>query len=287
MIAIIVPKSVRWLVAHGRYAQARRIVEKELGRRLDDLPRPANTAGLDAALPQVTSSFSDLFAYRRLSWLTAIVWFAASTISYGVLLWGPTVVALLMGVSPADAARLFVFVSISGISGRIAFSIMPQLLGRRRCGEIMGYGSSICLAAAAVLYDRVIFGYPAFVVLLLPATFFFDGGFANIAPYAAEVFPVRLNARGAALAQAANGIGKIVGPLCLALIAGTSNLITPKATIEAVTPAFLFLAGCGLAVGLAFSLLGVETHGKPLSLADANRDAPPRVTPWAAGEIRR
>jgi putative MFS transporter len=50
------------------------------------------------------------------------------------------------------------------------------------------------------------------------------------------------------------------------LIAGTSNLITPKATIEAVTPAFLFLAACGLAIGLAFTLLGVETHGKPLAL---------------------
>ena len=67
---------------------------------------------------------------------------------------------------------------------------------------------------------------------------------------------MRLSARGVGLAQAANGVGKIAGPLCLALIAGASNLITPKATIEAVTPAFLFLAGCGLAIGLAFSLLG-------------------------------
>lgn len=46
-----------------------------------------------------------------------------------------------------------------------------------------------------------------------------------------------------------------------ALIAGASNLITPKATIDAVTPAFLFLAACGLAIGLAF-----ETHGMPLAL---------------------
>ena len=68
------------------------------------------------------------------------------------------------------------------------------------------------------------------------------------------------------------GVGKIAGPLCLALIAGASNLITPKATIDAVTPAFLFLAGCGLAIGLAFSLLGVETHGRQLALEN---DLPP------------
>jgi MFS transporter, putative metabolite:H+ symporter len=103
-------------------------------------------------------------------------------------------------------------------------------------------------------------------VLLIPAALFFDGGFSNIAPYSAEIFPVRLSARGVGLAQAANGVGKIAGPLCLAVIAGASNLITPKATIDAVTPAFLFLAACGLAIGLAFSLLGVETHGKPLAL---------------------
>jgi putative MFS transporter len=112
----------------------------------------------------------------------------------------------------------------------------------------------------------MLFGYPAFVVLLVPAALFFDGGFSNIAPYSAEIFPVRLSARGVGLAQAANGVGKIAGPLCLALIAGTSNLITPKATIDAVAPAFLFLAACGLAIGLAFSWFGVETHGRPLAL---------------------
>jgi putative MFS transporter len=118
-----------------------------------------------------------------------------------------------------------------------------------------------------LFFDRTILGWPAFVVLLIPAALFFDGGFSNIAPYSAEIFPVRLSARGVGLAQAANGVGKIAGPLCLALIAGTSNLISPKATMDAVTPAFLFLAACGLAIGLAFSLLGVETHGKPLALA--------------------
>ena len=45
-------------------------------------------------------------------------------------------------------------------------------------------------------------GYPAFVVLLIPAALFFDGGFSNIAPYSAEIFPVRLSARGVGLAQA-------------------------------------------------------------------------------------
>lgn len=263
LIVLIMPESVRWLVARGRHAEARVLVGRALGVPPDSLPRSATAVISPSAAP---TSFGDLLAEPRLFWLTVIVWFGASTANYGVFLWGPTIVALLMGASAKEAALLFVIVSLTGMLGRVGFTLLPQWLGRRRCGEIMGYGIALSLGAAALLYDHTILGYPAFVVLLIPAALFFDGGFSNIAPYSAEIFPVRLSARGVGLAQASNGIGKIAGPLCLALIAGTSNLVSPKATMEAVTPAFLFLAACGLALGLAFTLLGVETHGKPLTL---------------------
>jgi putative MFS transporter len=271
LIALITPESVRWLVARGRHAEARKIVARAMKVSQDTLPLTAAPA---ANHRQLESTFTDLFAQRRLFWLTIIVWFGASTANYGVFLWGPTIVALLMGVTPVEAAHLFIIVSLAGMLGRIAFSLLPQWIGRRRCGAIMGYGIAILLGAAALFFDRTLFGYPAFVVLLIPAALFFDGGFSNIAPYSAEIFPVQLAARGVGLAQAANGIGKIAGPLCLALIAGATNLITPKATIEAVMPAFLFLAACGLAVGLAFTLFGVETHGKPLALEKSASPAP-------------
>ena len=264
LIALITPESVRWLVSRGRYAEAREIVARALKVSPEKLQNAAGPAL--AASREDKSSFADLWAQPKLFWLTVIVWFGASTANYGVFLWGPTIVALLMGVPPQQAAHLFVLVSLTGMIGRTAFSILPHWIGRRRCGAIMGYGIAVSLGAAALFFDRTLFGYPAFIVLLIPAALFFDGGFSNIAPYSAEIFPVRLAARGVGLAQAANGIGKIAGPLCLALIAGATNLITPKATIDAVTPAFLFLAACGLAIGLAFTLLGVETHGKPLAL---------------------
>src|SRR5579883_1646507 len=265
LIALIMPESVRWLVSRGRDADARRIVARALHVAPDALPPPA----LETVARPQSAGFAELLAEPRRFWLTVIVWFGASTANYGVFLWGPTIVALLMGVSPVEVAHLFVIVSLTGMIGRAVFSVLPQWIGRRRCGEIMGYGIAISLGAAGLLFDRTLFGYPAFIVLLIPAALFFDGGFSNIAPYSAEIFPVRLSARGVGLAQAANGLGKIAGPLCLALIAGTSNLITPKATMDAVTPAFLFLAACGLAIGLAFTLLGVETHGRPLALEAA------------------
>ncbi|MFN5666856.1 hypothetical protein, partial [Bradyrhizobium sp.] len=73
-----------------------------------------------------------------------------------------------------------------------------------------------------------------------------------------------------------NGVGKIVGPLCLALIAGADNLVHPSATAAAVMPAFCFLAGAGLLIGLAFTFLGVEPHGRPVALFGENAGAAPK-----------
>lgn len=112
----------------------------------------------------------------------------------------------------------------------------------------------------------------------MAADLFFEGGLSNIAPYSVEVFGVRLGARAVGLQQAANAVGKIIGPVVLALIAGASNYVTPQATEDAVFPAFVFFAACSLIVGLCFTLIPIETHGKPLQM-DVERDlAPAAVT---------
>ena len=80
-------------------------------------------------------------------------------------------------------------------------------------------------------------------------------------------------ARSSRSGQMANGVGKILGPLSLAVIAGTGNVVAPQATMDAVLPAFMFLAVCGLATGLAFTFLAPETHGKPIP-----QDADPAAT---------
>src|SRR6266851_1768217 len=126
LIALIMPESVRWLVSRGRHAEARRIVARALNVPPETLPQPANASA--GNLRARASSFGELLAQPKLFWLTVIVWFGASTANYGVFLWGPTIVALLMGVSPTEAAHLFVLVSLTGMLGRTAFSILPQWL---------------------------------------------------------------------------------------------------------------------------------------------------------------
>ena len=63
-------------------------------------------------------------------------------------------------------------------------------------------------------------------------------------------------------------IGKIIGPLGLAMIVGSSNFIAPKAMLPAVMPAFLYLAGWYALAGIAYGFIGLETKGKSLEEID-------------------
>ena len=256
---IIMPESPRWLISKGRVREAQSSIRKlyQVGDQPYALP------ALPAASP---ARFADLFAEQRRFWLTVLTWFGASTANYGVFLWGPTIVALLLGVAPQEAAKMFIYVSLAGVLGRAGFAFLAHRVGRKPCGQLMGYGTAVSLALAAYFHNDFVGSVPLFLVFLIGGALFFDGGFSSLAPYPAEIFPVQLSGRAVGLAQFANGVGKIVGPLCLALIAGADNLVHPQATASAVTPAFIFLAGAGLLLGLAFTFLGVEPHGRPVAL---------------------
>jgi MFS transporter, putative metabolite:H+ symporter len=268
-IAFVVPESVRWLTAKGHFAEARAQVARQLGL-------PVEQVSLPTARPIAPPSGRLVELYRNPTrfWETIIIWGGASTAAYGVYLWGPTIVSLLLGISVPAAAGYFVLVAAGGIVGKIVVSFVSPLMGRRRCGQVWGFIAAISLGAAAYFSNTFVDGVPLLVVFLCCSTFGIDGSFSNLAPYTVEVFGVRMGARSSGLGQAANGVGKILGPLSLALIAGTGNIVSPHATAAAVMPAFMFLAFAMVCVGLSFSILGVETHGVPMALhEEAEREA--------------
>lgn len=63
------------------------------------------------------------------------------------------------------------------------------------------------------------------------------------------------------------GFGKIVGPIALAFFAGSSNVVSPKATIDAIIPAFVFLGTWALITGITY-LFGIETKRKSIEEID-------------------
>lgn len=270
LVLIFVPESVRWLVAKGRFAEARHLVAHQLGLPLDQVPLPT----VPPAHPP-RGRWSELFARRRLALLSFLIMGGAATVDYAVMMWGPTIISMLLKISLKAAAGYMVVVILCGLVGKVGFSLAPNYFGRRRCGQVHGLGLCVGIALTGVFHGAFIAGIPAFVILLCGTNLFMQGGFCNAAPYVIEVFGVRLGARAAGLSQASNGFGKIMGPMSLAVFAGAGNLLSPHATETAILPAFLFLACWAFGIFAAFTFIGPETHGKPIALDDPEEAAGP------------
>jgi MFS transporter, putative metabolite:H+ symporter len=267
LVWIFTPESVRWLTAKGRFAEARAEVARYLKLPLDRVPLPTAPP---VAPPR--ANWLDLLSQPRMFAETVLIWGGSSTAGYGVYLWGPTIVALLLNVPVPQAAFYFVFVAAAGVTGKIVVTLVAPLIGRRTLGVIWGLAGTVALAAAGYYNSVFVSGIPLMVILMCCSTFCIEGGFSNLAPYTVESYGVGLGARSSGLGQTANGVGKIIGPLSLALIAGTSHLVSLDQTAKAVFPAFLFLAFCMALVGLSFLFLGVETHGKAMVLDHGTAD---------------
>lgn len=264
LVWALVPESARWLAAKGRFSEARDEVARSLGRPAGSLPLPTVRPAV-----QPRASLAELYVKPGLFWQTLIIWGGSASAVYGYILWGPTIIALALKVEPAQAAKYFLIISAAGVTGKLLVSFIAPMMGRRALGVTFGLLAGIGLAVAGYFNGALFAGFPVFVILTAAAAFFAEGGFSNLAPYTVEQYGVALGSRSSGLGQAANGVGKIVGPLALALLAGSDNIIAPKATAEAVFPAFAFLGGTMIVVALAFAFLGVETHGKQIALSHA------------------
>ncbi len=182
---------------------------------------------------------------------------------------------LLLKIKPAEASYLMIYAGFVALAGRFAFCYLSDAIGRCPSGVLLSFGAAVSLALAGYYHDIFVGGVSAFYLLLLGQRFFGDGGYAVVGPYAAEVWPSRLRASGMGIGI--GNFGKILGPLGLALIVGSSDVISPKATIAAIGPAMMYLAAWYVLSGIAFLLLGFETRGRSLEELDGALDKPPAV----------
>jgi putative MFS transporter len=258
-ILFAAPESARWLLSKGRANEARLAAASMLR-----VPAAAEVA--QSAPRTAPPSPLELLSSPRRFWLVVLIQVSLGCTLTGVLNWGPTILSQLLRITPAEAAGDFVWISLAGLMGRIAFALLPGRVGRVPCGRITGYFGAAALLLAALFHDREAAGLSLFFVFLMIGQVFYDGAFSNVNTYATELYPVRLGGLATGLSAASGGAGKILGPLVLGLLAGAGNLVTPHATQKAVLPGFLFLAACSLTVGLAYTLLGIETHRRPQEL---------------------
>ena len=122
--------------------------------------------------------------------------------------------------------------------------------------------------------------------MIMVQQFFGSGSYSIIGPYMAEIWPARLRASGMGLAYGAGNLGKFIGPAGLALIAGSSNFVSPQATVDALIPAMNYFAVWYALALIAVLFFGFETRGRTID--EINRElagavAEPRVVRASGG----
>ncbi len=255
---VYVRESPRWLLEQGRNEEARSVIAWLTMRDESEL-------SLEAELePERKAGYRELLRYRQSALVTTLAWIGASAAVAGVFLWGPTFLEEILEVDSDEAAAMFVIVIMGAFAGRLFFSFFPNRVGRRTCGLLMGVGAPVFLTVAALSGETEIAGASLFLIALACAAFFVDGGFANLAPYTSEIYPTAMRTHGMGLAWMMSGLGRIIGPAGVGLIAGSDDPIDPEATLSALEPGFLFLAGFSLLVLIGFVLVKLEPHGSDL-----------------------
>src|SRR5258705_3581191 len=148
--------------------------------------------------------------------------------------------------------------------GRFSFFYFSELLGRRTSGVLLGIGAGVLTIIAGYHYDATLFGLSAFWLILAVPFFFADGGFAIVGPYAAEVWPSHLRTTGMGSAYGFGGIGKIIGPVGLALIVGSNNYLKPDVPLTQIPTAFVYLGCWFLMAGAGYYFIGIATPGQAI-----------------------
>ena len=265
LLRISIPESPRYLARKGDADGARKSVAWALHLPVEDVPATIDQLG-SSALQK--SRFRDLLAYPRSFWASVLTNLGMQTGYYGLALWTPTLLVLAMGVDPAQSGFYMIFVTLGALAGRFVFSFLSESIGRRLAGAISASGAVVMVIGAALTADLVWAGLSAFFIMMILAYFFGEGGFAIVGPYSGEVWPSHLRTTGMGFAYGVGGIGKVIGPLGLALILGSNNLVKPDATEQSLVPGFLYFAGWYLLVAVVFLFIGMETRNKSIEALD-------------------
>jgi putative MFS transporter len=258
--AFFVPESPRWSSLNGREADARRAIAWALDK-------PSYTEEIDTPKP-VRASWWQIFSYPRNVLTTTLINVGLIAGYYGVVLWAPMLLSQIEGISAKSGSQLMIVFSLLGMASRLLAARYADRIGRRKIGGYLALGAGLSIMFAGFVGHGDLLDPSLFWVPLLLGFVLADGSFAVCALYSTEIWPSRLRGSGSGYAGLAGSVGKILGPLGLSLIAGSSNVVMPAATVNALVPAFGFLALCLVICGATYLTLGIEARGRTLESID-------------------
>jgi putative MFS transporter len=217
--------------------------------------------------------WTELFQYPR-SLITGCLTGLTQTGGVGLTLWMVTLFVMVLQVTPAAASQLVIWVSLAAVAGRFFCSWISDAMGRRASGMLSCVVAALFMSLAGYLHSVFVGGISMFFLMIVLQNFFGSGNYSIVGPYMGELWPARLRGSGMGLVYGVGNLGKFIGPAGLAVIAGSSNYVAPKATLEALIPAFNYFAFWYVLGAVAFWFIGMETRGRTFDEIDAALSAP-------------
>ena len=265
-IRAFVPESPLYLLRKGRLEEARKSLAWAL------MVDPA-TITLPTSVPEAEKTrWLELFKYPR-SIIAGCLTGLTQTGGVALALWQIALFVMVLGITAGEASKLAIFVSISAILGRFFCSWISDALGRRPAGVISCLVSALLMFLAGYWHNVYIGGASMFFVMILLQSFLGSGNYSIVGPYMGEMWPSRLRGSGMGLVYGVGNLGKFIGPLGLALIAGSDNFVSPKATLDALVPGFAYFAYWYVIGAFAFWFIGTETRRRTIDDIDAEMAA--------------
>ncbi len=278
-IRAFVPESPYWLARRGRLEEARRSLAWALMVDPATIPLPS------VPPPVEKTRWIELFKYPR-SIIAGCLTGLTQTGGVALALWQVTLLVMVLHITPPQASKLVIWISISAILGRFFCSWISDAWGRRTSGIASCLVAALFMSLAGYLHSVFIGGVSMFFLMIVLQSFFGSGNYSIVGPYMGELWPARLRGSGMGLVYGVGNLGKFIGPAGLALIAGQSNLVHPKATLAALIPGFNYFAFWYVLGALAFWLIAMETRGRTIDEIDRALSGEAAAQPAPATRIR-
>jgi MFS transporter, putative metabolite:H+ symporter len=272
----MLPESPRWLVSHGRIAEAETAVARieaevqQAGHTLEP-PVPSTAPAPEQAGGTIWTNLSTLWS-PGLARTTAMCWFlwiAMAFSYYAFFTWLPSLL-VQSGMTIAKSFGFSLAIYSAQVPGYFSAAFLSERLGRRAL--IACYATSGALSAGALALAT---SETQIIVAAMALSFSMNGAFGGLYAYTSELFPTRVRATGMGTSSSVGRLGAIGAPILVGMIFP----ILGFAGVFAMTTVVLALG--------AFIVLVFGVHTKGRSLEEIEQEIPAVRAPAKNGESAR